>query len=190
MLFIFPPRANTRQGCRLSMRPPALPEPDMIEVGKFDLVREVPRSEKTPFYPRSPYSCAKGFSYWITVNYRESYGLHESNGILFNHESPRHGESFVTRRITRPVANIKAGLKDKLLLGNMEAKRDWGYAKESVEAIWLMLQQERPDDYLMPQAKRFRCRRSWRLRLPRRDWSGAITSSFIRVTTGPPKCIC
>src|SRR5580765_620398 len=115
----------------------------------FGLVREVPQTESTPFYPRSPYGCAKAFSYWITVNYRESYNLHASNGILFNHESPRRGETFVTRKITRAVAHIKAGLQDKLFLGNMDAKRDWGYAKEYVEAMWLMLQQESADDYVI-----------------------------------------
>ena len=115
----------------------------------YGLVREVPQKETTPFYPRSPYGCAKVFSYWITVNYRESYGLHASNGILFNHESPRRGETFVTRKITRAVAHIKAGLQDKVFLGNVDAKRDWGYAKEYVEAMWLMLQQEKPDDYVI-----------------------------------------
>jgi GDPmannose 4,6-dehydratase len=115
----------------------------------FGKVREIPQSEKTPFYPRSPYGCAKVYSYWITVNYRESYGLHATNGILFNHESPRRGETFVTRKITRAVAQILAGLQDKLYLGNLDAKRDWGYAKEYVEAMWLMLQQEKPDDYVV-----------------------------------------
>lgn len=115
----------------------------------YGKVMEVPQTEKTPFYPRSPYSCAKVYSYWITVNYRESYGLHASNGILFNHESPRRGETFVTRKITRAVAHIKAGLQDKLYLGNIDAKRDWGYAKEYVEAMWLMLQQPEPDDYVI-----------------------------------------
>ena len=115
----------------------------------YGLVQEVPQKETTPFYPRSPYGCAKVFSYWLTVNYRESYGLHASNGILFNHESPRRGETFVTRKITRAVAAIKLGLQDKLFLGNLDAKRDWGYAKEYVEAMWLMLQQETPDDYVI-----------------------------------------
>ena len=113
------------------------------------MVREVPQTEITPFYPRSPYGCAKVFAFWLTVNYRESYGLHASNGILFNHESPRRGETFVTRKITRAVAQIQAGLQDKLYLGNLDAKRDWGYAKEYVEAMWLMLQQDRPDDYVI-----------------------------------------
>jgi len=115
----------------------------------YGKVVEVPQRETTPFYPRSPYGCAKVFAYWITVNYRESYGLHASNGILFNHESPRRGETFVTRKITRAVAHIKAGLQDKLYLGNLDAKRDWGYAKEYVEAMWLMLQQDQPDDYVI-----------------------------------------
>jgi len=115
----------------------------------YGLVQEVPQTETTPFYPRSPYGCAKVYSYWITVNYRESYQLHASNGILFNHESPRRGETFVTRKITRALAQIKAGLQEKLFLGNLDAKRDWGYAKEYVEAMWLMLQQEKPDDYVI-----------------------------------------
>ena len=115
----------------------------------YGKVQEVPQTEKTPFYPRSPYGCAKVFAYWITVNYRESYGMHASNGILFNHESPRRGETFVTRKITRAVAHIQAGLQDKLYLGNLDAKRDWGYAKEFVEAMWIMLQQDEPDDYVI-----------------------------------------
>jgi len=115
----------------------------------FGKVLEVPQKETTPFYPRSPYGCAKVYSFWITVNYRESYGLFACNGILFNHESPRRGETFVTRKITRAVAHIKAGLQDKLYLGNLDAQRDWGYAKEYVEAMWLMLQQEEPDDYVV-----------------------------------------
>ena len=115
----------------------------------YGKVMEIPQTENTPFYPRSPYGCAKVYAYWITVNYRESYGLHASNGILFNHESPRRGETFVTRKITRAVAHIQAGLQDKLYLGNLDAKRDWGYAKEYVEAMWLMLQQDQPDDYVI-----------------------------------------
>jgi GDPmannose 4,6-dehydratase len=115
----------------------------------FGKVQDVPQRETTPFYPRSPYGCAKVYAHWITVNYRESYGLHASSGILFNHESPRRGETFVTRKITRAVAHILAGLQDKLYLGNLEAKRDWGYAKEYVEAMWLMLQQDEPDDYVI-----------------------------------------
>ncbi len=115
----------------------------------FGLVQEVPQTEKTPFYPRSPYGCAKVFAYWLTVNYRESYKLHATNGILFNHESPRRGETFVTRKITRAATRIKVGLQKKLFLGNLDAKRDWGYAKEYVEAMWLMTQQEAGDDYVV-----------------------------------------
>lgn len=115
----------------------------------FGKVAEVPQRETTPFHPRSPYGCAKVFAYWVTVNYREAYGLHASNGILFNHESPRRGETFVTRKITRAVAAIKLGLQEKLYLGNLDARRDWGYAKEYVEAMWLMLQQEKADDYVI-----------------------------------------
>ncbi len=115
----------------------------------YGLVRETPQREATPFYPRSPYGAAKVYSYWMTVNYRESYQLHASNGILFNHESPRRGETFVTRKITRAVARIKAGVQKKLFLGNLDAKRDWGYAPEYVEAMWMMLQQDNPDDYVI-----------------------------------------
>jgi len=115
----------------------------------YGKVQEVPQTETTPFWPRSPYACAKVYGYWLTVNYRESYNLHASNGILFNHESPRRGETFVTRKITRAAARIKVGLQDALYLGNMDAKRDWGYAKEYVEMMWLMLQQDKPDDYVV-----------------------------------------
>src|SRR5438874_3797250 len=115
----------------------------------YGKVQEVPQRETTPFYPRSPYGVAKVYAYWIAVNYRESYGIFACNGILFNHESPRRGETFVTRKVTRAVAHIKAGLQDKLYLGNLDAKRDWGYAKEYVEAIWLMVQRDRPDDYVI-----------------------------------------
>lgn len=113
------------------------------------LVDTAPQSEKTPFYPRSPYAVAKQYAYWITVNYREAYDLFACNGILFNHESPRRGETFVTRKITRAVANIVAGKQDKLSLGNIDAKRDWGYAGDYVEAMWLMLQQVKPRDYVI-----------------------------------------
>jgi GDPmannose 4,6-dehydratase len=115
----------------------------------FGKVQEVPQTERTPFWPRSPYACAKVFAYWLTVNYRESYRLHASNGILFNHESPRRGETFVTRKITRAAARIKLGLQQSVYLGNLEAKRDWGYAKEYVEMMWLMLQQEAAGDYVV-----------------------------------------
>jgi len=115
----------------------------------YGKVQETPQTETTPFYPRSPYAVAKLYAYWIIKNYREAYGLFAVNGILFNHESPRRGETFVTRKITRAVARIKEGLQDKLYLGNMDAKRDWGYAKEYVEGMWLMLQQETPKDYVL-----------------------------------------
>lgn len=115
----------------------------------FGLVQETPQSEKTPFYPRSPYACAKVYAYWLTVNYREGYNMFACNGILFNHESPRRGETFVSRKISRGVARIKAGLDQYLYLGNLKAQRDWGYAPEYVEAMWLMLQQDKPDDYIV-----------------------------------------
>jgi GDPmannose 4,6-dehydratase len=115
----------------------------------YGLVQAVPQSETTPFYPRSPYACAKVYAHWQTVNYRESYGLFACNGILFNHESPRRGETFVTRKITRAIARIVAGTQKKLYLGNLDSKRDWGYAKDYVEAMWLMLQQDQPDDYVI-----------------------------------------
>jgi GDPmannose 4,6-dehydratase len=115
----------------------------------FGKVQEVPQCETTPFHPRSPYGAAKLYAHWITVNYRESYDLFAASGILFNHESPRRGETFVTRKITRAAVRIKAGLQKKLYLGNLDAKRDWGYAKEYVEAMWLMLQQDEPDDYVI-----------------------------------------
>src|SRR3954452_7592194 len=115
----------------------------------FGRARETPQSEQTPFYPRSPYGVAKAYGHFITVNYRESFGLHASAGILFNHESPRRGQSFVTRRISRGVAQIKLGLADELVLGNLDVRRDWGYAKEYVEAMWMMLQQSEADDYVI-----------------------------------------
>ena len=115
----------------------------------FGEVQETPQRETTPFYPRSPYGVAKVAAHWATVNYRESYALHASNGILFNHESPRRGETFVTRKITRAVGRIKHGLQNKLYLGNLDAKRDWGFAGDYVEAMWLMLQQDQPDDYVV-----------------------------------------
>jgi GDPmannose 4,6-dehydratase len=115
----------------------------------FGQAAEIPQRETTPFHPRSPYACAKVFSFYQTVNYREAYGLHASNGILFNHESPWRGETFVTRKITRGATRIREGLQQKLYLGNLDAKRDWGYAKDYVEAMWLMLQQDEPDDYVI-----------------------------------------
>ncbi|PYG84987.1 GDPmannose 4,6-dehydratase [Ruminiclostridium sufflavum DSM 19573] len=115
----------------------------------FGKVQEIPQNEKTPFYPRSPYGAAKLYAYWITVNYREAYDLFACNGILFNHESPRRGENFVTRKITKGIANIINGKQDKLYLGNIDAKRDWGFAGDYVEAMWLILQQQSPDDYVI-----------------------------------------
>lgn len=115
----------------------------------YGKVAETPQTEKTPFYPRSPYACAKLYSYWITVNYRESYDIYACNGILFNHESPRRGETFVTKKITHAIARILKKEQDKLYLGNLDAKRDWGYAKDYVEAMWLMLQQEKAEDYVI-----------------------------------------
>jgi GDPmannose 4,6-dehydratase len=115
----------------------------------YGKVKETPQDEETPFHPRSPYGCAKLYAYWITRNYREAYGMHASNGILFNHESPRRGARFVTRKITRAVARIKTGQKQKVYLGNLDARRDWGYAPEYVEAMWLILQQDKPDDYVI-----------------------------------------
>ncbi|MEZ7892954.1 MAG: GDP-mannose 4,6-dehydratase [Candidatus Wallbacteria bacterium] len=115
----------------------------------YGKVQEVPQKETTPFYPRSPYACAKLYAYWITVNYREGYNMFACNGILFNHESPRRGETFVTRKITKALANIKHGLQKKLYLGNLDAKRDWGFAGDYVEAMWLMMQQDKPDDYVI-----------------------------------------
>ena len=115
----------------------------------YGLVQEIPQTERTPFYPRSPYAVAKLYAYWITVNYREAYGMYACNGILFNHESPNRGETFVTRKITRALARIKVGLQDALYLGNMDALRDWGHARDYVEMQWLMLQQEQPKDYVI-----------------------------------------
>ena len=115
----------------------------------YGLVQEIPQRETTPFYPRSPYAAAKLYAYWITVNYREAYGMHASNGILFNHESPIRGETFVTRKITRAAAAIKLGLQDRLYLGNLDSKRDWGHARDYVEGMWRMLQQDKPDDYVL-----------------------------------------
>jgi GDPmannose 4,6-dehydratase len=121
----------------------------------FGKVVETPQRETTPFHPRSPYSCAKVYAHWQTVNYRESYGMFAVNGILFNHESPRRGETFVTRKITRAATRIKLGLQDKLYLGNLDAKRDWGFAGDYVKAMWLMLQRDEPDDYVVATGKAY-----------------------------------
>ena len=124
----------------------------------FGLVQEVPQKETTPFYPRSPYGCAKVYGYWITKNYREAYGMYACTGILFNHESPRRGETFVTRKITQALSRISVGLQDCLYLGNLDAKRDWGHAKDFVEAMWLMLQQDEPDDYVIATGEQYSVR--------------------------------
>lgn len=124
----------------------------------YGLVQETPQKETTPFYPRSPYAVAKLYAYWITINYREAYGIYGCNGILFNHESPRRGETFVTRKISRALARIKLGLQDCLYLGNLNAKRDWGHAKDYVEMQWLMLQQSEPDDYVIATGRQFSVR--------------------------------
>ena len=124
----------------------------------YGLVQEVPQRETTPFYPRSPYGVAKLYGYWIVKNYRESYGLHASSGILFNHESPRRGETFVTRKITRGLSRISTGEQDVLSLGNLDARRDWGHAKDFVEAMWLMLQQDKPDDYVIATGEQYSVR--------------------------------
>lgn len=135
------------EALRMMKKPPRFYQASSSEM--FGKVVETPQTEKTPFYPRSPYGCAKVYSFWQTVNYREAYGLFACNGILFNHESPRRGETFVTRKITRAATRIKLGLQNKLYLGNLDAKRDWGFAGDYVEAMWLMLQQEEPGDYVV-----------------------------------------
>ena len=124
----------------------------------FGNVQEVPQNETTPFYPRSPYGAAKVYAYWITVNYREAYGMHSSNGLLFNHESPVRGETFVTRKITRALCRIKEGMQDKLFIGNLESMRDWGHARDFVEAMWLILQQDQPDDYVIATGEQYSVR--------------------------------
>jgi GDPmannose 4,6-dehydratase len=124
----------------------------------YGLTQETPQTEKTPFYPRSPYGVAKLYAYWITVNYREAYGIYACNGILFNHESPRRGETFVTRKITRALARIKLGIQNNLYLGNLDGKRDWGHAKDFVEAQWLMLQQQQPEDFVIATGKQYSVR--------------------------------
>jgi GDPmannose 4,6-dehydratase len=135
------------EALRMMKTPPRFYQASSSEM--YGKVIETPQTETTPFYPRSPYACAKVYSFWQTVNYREAYGLFAVNGILFNHESPRRGETFVTRKITRAATRIKLGLQDKLFLGNLDAKRDWGFAGDYIAAMWLMLQQEKPDDFVI-----------------------------------------
>ncbi len=146
----------------------------------FGKVQEIPQTEKTPFYPRSPYAVAKQYAYWIVINYREAYNIFASNGILFNHESERRGETFVTRKITRAAGRIKLGLQDKLILGNMDSKRDWGYAPEYVEGMWRMLQADKPSDYLLATNETHTVREFVELSFARLDmdieWSGEAES--------------
>ena len=157
----------------------------------YGKVVETPQTETTPFHPRSPYACAKVYSYWQTVNYREAYGMFACNGILFNHESPRRGETFVTRKITRAATRIKEGLQDKLYLGNLDAKRDWGFAGDYVEAMWLMLQQDEAG-----RLRRRHRRDPQRPRVPRRGrsatsaWTGRSTSRSTRATSARPRSTC
>jgi len=158
----------------------------------YGLVRETPQTETTPFYPRSPYAVAKLYAYWITVNYREAYGMYACNGILFNHESPIRGETFVTRKITRALAHIKLGIQDCLYLGNMDARRDWGHAKDYVEMQWLMLQQEQPEDFVIATGVQYSVRdfvNAAALELGMQiDWRGqGVQEQGIDVATG--KCI-
>jgi GDPmannose 4,6-dehydratase len=152
----------------------------------YGSVQEIPQNENTVFYPRSPYACAKVYAFYQTVNYREAYGMHASNGILFNHESPRRGETFVTRKITRGIARILAGKDRKLYLGNLDAKRDWGYAPDYVEAMWLMLQQTEPDDYVIATGSTYRVRDflDEAARLLAIDWQDivAIDERYLRPT--------
>jgi hypothetical protein len=156
----------------------------------YGKVVETPQTEKTPFHPRSPYACAKVYSYWQTVNYREAYGMYAVNGILFNHESPRRGETFVTRKITRAATRIKEGLQDKLFLGNLDAKRDWGFAGDYVEAMWLMLQQATPQDYVVATARRTASRVPRRGVRAARAWTGSSTSRSTRATSARPRSTC
>jgi len=155
----------------------------------FGKVQEIPQNEKTPFHPRSPYAVAKLYAYWITVNYREAYGIYACNGILFNHESPIRGETFVTRKITRALSRIKLGLQDRLFLGNMDAKRDWGHAKDYVEMQWLMLQQDKPEDFTISTGMQYSVRDFVNIAAKELGielkWSGTGVSEVgVDVTTG------
>jgi GDPmannose 4,6-dehydratase len=157
----------------------------------FGKVAEVPQSERTPFYPRSPYGVAKVYAYWLTVNYREAYGLYAVNGILFNHESPRRGETFVSRKITRAVGRIAEGLQDRIYLGNLDARRDWGYAKDYVEAMWRMLQQDEPDDYVIATGETYTvrdfCQRAFKRAGIDVEWEGSgLEEKGVERGTGRP----
>ena len=145
----------------------------------YGLVQEIPQNEKTPFYPRSPYAVAKLYAYWITINYREAYGIYACNGILFNHESPRRGETFVTRKITRGLTRIDAGLEQCLYLGNLDAKRDWGHAKDYVQMQWLMLQQEQPEDYVISTGRMETVRRFIEISADKIGWGKSLGSPAI-----------
>lgn len=155
----------------------------------YGKVQQVPQSETTPFYPRSPYGAAKLYAYWITVNYREAYGMHASNGILFNHESPERGETFVTRKITRGMARIHLGLQDCLYLGNIDALRDWGHARDYVEAMWRMLQQEQPDDYVIATGRQYSVRDFIKHAADeigiRLSWHGRGAEEYAEILTAP-----
>ena len=179
-------RAHTRSDSRTRN------QADVLQASSSELfgrVREVPQTETTPFYPRSPYACAKAYAYYITVNYRESYGLYACNGILFNHESERRGETFVSRKITRAATRIKLGLQKKLYMGNLDASRDWGYAKDYVEAMWLMLQADEADDYVIATGENHRCA-SFSTSLVISTWIGKSSWKPIPVTTARRKSIC
>ncbi len=151
----------------------------------YGLVQEVPQSEKTPFYPRSPYGVAKLYAYWIVVNYREAYGMYACNGILFNHESPRRGETFVTKKITRALTKIHLGLEDCLFLGNLNALRDWGHAKDYVEMQWLMLQQKKPEDYVIATGKQISVRQFVEIVASKLGWGDGKSKSIIWEGEGP-----
>ena len=151
----------------------------------YGLVQEVPQSEKTPFYPRSPYGVAKLYAYWIVVNYREAYGMYACNGILFNHESPRRGETFVTKKITRALTKIHIGLEDCLFLGNLNALRDWGHAKDYVEMQWLMLQQKKPEDYVIATGKQISVRQFVEIVASKLGWGDGKSKSIIWEGEGP-----
>jgi len=156
----------------------------------FGKAVETPQKETTPFYPRSPYACSKAFAYYITINYREAYGIFAANGILFNHESPRRGETFVTRKITRAIGRIKHGLQEKVFLGNLDAKRDWGFAGDYVEAMWRILRHDEPDDFVIATGRTRTVREFARPPSNTPDLTGKSTSRSTRVISGRPKWMC
>ena len=158
----------------------------------FGKVHETPQTERTPFHPRSPYGVAKVFGHYTTMNYREAYGIHASSGILFNHEGPRRGLEFVTRKVTNAVARIKLGLQDSITLGNLDSSRDWGYAGDYVEAMWMMLQQDEPDDYVIATGETHTIREllERRVHAARASTTGSRTCSRTRASTGRPRSTC